>query len=40
LRASFVQHEDIKIELEYCGGIEWMCHRSARSSGQVGRDSV
>ena len=24
----------------YCGGIEWMCRRSARSSGQVGRDSV
>ena len=24
----------------YCGGIEWMCRRSARSSGQVRRDSV
>jgi hypothetical protein len=24
----------------YCGGIEWMCRLSARSSGQVGRDSI
>jgi hypothetical protein len=23
----------------YCGGIEWMCRRSARSSGQWGRSA-
>jgi hypothetical protein len=33
------QYNGTKVPL-YCGGIEWMCRRSARSSGQVGRDSV